>query len=96
MKTSNNQTLSPLQQAIRASGGQKKLAAVVSKAQGHVSHWLVHGLPTKYAPAIEMATGVPAEQLCPLTNWRRIPDPAWPHPEGRPLVDFMAQETTHA
>ncbi len=80
-----------LKEAIREMGSQKRLAAVVMKAQGHVSHWLANGLPHDYAPAIEKATGVSVERLCPATTWRRMPDPEWPHPDGRPLVDFAPE-----
>jgi hypothetical protein len=23
-------------------------------------------------------------------RWHRVPDPAWPHPAGRPLIDVSA------
>ncbi|WP_353233346.1 YdaS family helix-turn-helix protein [Diaphorobacter ruginosibacter] len=81
------QQLPSLRLAIQISGSQKKLASIVNKAQGHVSHWLANGLPCDYAPAIEKETGVSVEELCPQTVWLRVPDPLWPHPGGRPLID---------
>jgi hypothetical protein len=45
-------------------------------------------------PAIERATDgrVTVEELRPdlAGRWYRIPDPAWPHPKGRPLLDVAA------
>lgn len=51
---------------------------------------------------IERATSgaVTVEELRPNAFWTRIPDPDWPHPEGRPLLDFApdrtpTEESTH-
>lgn len=47
--------------------------------------------PPDRCPAIERATNgrVTVEELRPDLAWRwyRVPDPAWPHPKGRPLLD---------
>lgn len=42
---------------------------------------------------IERATGgaVSADFLRPDITWVRVPDPAWPHPGGRPLVDHSGK-----
>lgn len=42
--------------------------------------------------AIERATSgvVTVEELRPDGAWMRVPDADWPHPEGRPLLDFAA------
>lgn len=53
---------------------------------------LGRALPPEKAPALEKATGlkgeiVSVERLCPAASWVRVPDPAWPHPEGRPCLD---------
>lgn len=42
-----------------------------------------------YAVAIERATRghVPVEKWNTTHRWLRIPDPQWPHPAGRPLID---------
>lgn len=46
-------------------------------------------LPAEHAPAIERASGgkVTCEELRPDVRWIRVPDPTWPHPEGRPCID---------
>lgn len=89
--TTPTPAVAALKEAITVMRSQKNLAAVVNKAQGHVSHWLLVGLPHPYGPAIERATGIPVERLCPGTIWCRVADADWPHPEGRPLVDFSGQ-----
>lgn len=40
--------------------------------------------------AIERATNgaVTVEELRPGEQWARVKDKAWPHPKGRPVVDF--------
>lgn len=49
-------------------------------------------LPPDRCPAIERATEgrVTVEQLRPDVRWHRVPDPAWPHPDGRPTIDVAA------
>jgi DNA-binding transcriptional regulator YdaS (Cro superfamily) len=49
-------------------------------------------LPVRHAPAIERATEgmVTVEQMRPDVRWHRVPDPAWPHPQGRPCIDVAA------
>lgn len=46
--------------------------------------------------AIERATcgAVAVEELRPDERWARLPDAAWPHPDGRPVMDF-AREVAH-
>jgi DNA-binding transcriptional regulator YdaS (Cro superfamily) len=48
--------------------------------------------PLTALPAIERATEgrVTVEQLRPDVRWHRVPDPAWPHPQGRPCIDVAA------
>ena len=47
-------------------------------------------IPSARCPSIERATGgaVTCEELLPHVTWFRIPDEAWPHPQGRPALDF--------
>lgn len=49
-------------------------------------------LPAEHAPAIERATGgeITADALRPDVCWVRVPDPSWPHPDGRPCIDVAA------
>jgi hypothetical protein len=48
--------------------------------------------PSDRCPAIERATEgrFTCEQLRPDVNWTRVPDPEWPHPDGRPCIDVAA------
>jgi DNA-binding transcriptional regulator YdaS (Cro superfamily) len=45
--------------------------------------------PLERCPAIEQALKgmVTCEELRSDVAWARIPDPAWPHPAGRPVID---------
>lgn len=51
-------------------------------------------LPLDRCPAIERATQgkVLCEQLRPDITWHRVPDPSWPHADGRPCIDVAAPE----
>ena len=53
-------------------------------------------IPERHCPAIERwkEGGVTVEQLRPDVTWTRIPDPDWPHPDGRPLLDFAPDRPT--
>lgn len=58
----------------------------------------VHGwkaVPDRHCPTIERETkGVwTCEVIRPDLVWRRVPDSEWPHPDGRPLMDFTAKES---
>lgn len=61
-----------------------------------MSQWLtgVRAVPPDRCPAIERATDgrVTVEELRPdlAGRWYRVPDPDWPHPKGRPLLDVAA------
>ena len=48
--------------------------------------------PAEHCPPIEKALDgkVTCESLRPDIKWHRVPDPAWPHPDGRPLIDVAA------
>lgn len=47
-------------------------------------------IPSARCPSIELATAgaVTCEELLPHLTWHRILDAAWPHPLGRPVLDF--------
>lgn len=58
----------------------------------------VRTISPERAVAIEHATkgAVECEALV-HGGWVRIPDPDWPHPQGRPLRDYaIPKETAHA
>lgn len=56
-----------------------------------VSQWKANERPVSlmHCCAIERETGgiVTVQDLRPDLIWARLPDPDWPHPEGRPLLD---------
>lgn len=65
--------MSPFHTAIERAGGQTALARAIGLSQSMV--WQVSAgarpLPPKHAPAVEAATGVPVEELCPDVEWQR-------------------------
>lgn len=84
--------------AIDHAGGASRLAALLGIGQSAVSNWRARGTPPEevHCVAIEHCTdgAVTVEELRPNARWRRIPDPDWPHPEGRPLLDFAPDRPT--
>lgn len=48
------------------------------------------------AVAAERESGglVAVESVLPSPHWVRLPDPSWPHPEGRPVLDFGTEAAT--
>lgn len=52
-------------------------------------------VPLTQAPKIERATGglVTCEEMLPVVAWYRVPDPTWPHPDGRPCIDVAGPGT---
>ena len=88
--------------AAVAVGGQARLAALLGVTPPTVNQWArgARPIPDDHCPAIERAAGgvVTCEELAPKSPWRRIPDKTWPHPDGRPVLDFASasQEPTPA
>lgn len=97
---------SHLQRAIETAGGQSRLARRIGARQQEVWNWLNgRQVPEHRCPSIERAVQaqVTCEDLRPDIRWHRVPDPAWPHPQGRPCIDVAgpvcvaeAQEDRHA
>jgi len=75
---------------IATLGGPAAVARMLGIKSPSVSGWGGKP-PLDRCPAIERATEgrVTVEELRPdlAGRWHRIPDPAWPHPQGRPLLD---------
>lgn len=88
--------MSQIQVACDAVGGQAALARSLGIAGAVVNQWVsgFRPIPIKYCHAIERQTNgaVTCEDLRPEEPWRRIPDASWPHPGGRPVLDFAAKE----
>jgi DNA-binding transcriptional regulator YdaS (Cro superfamily) len=70
-------------------GGPTAVARMVGCRVPSVIEWRKRGIPADRCPAIERATSgaVTVEVLRPDAAWSRIPDPSWPHPAGRPVID---------
>lgn len=84
-----------------ARGAQVALCAAIGAHSPDMSRWSSgdRPIPPDRCPAIERATSgrVTCEELRPDVRWQRIPDPAWPHPAGRPCIDVAApQEISRA
>jgi DNA-binding transcriptional regulator YdaS (Cro superfamily) len=71
-------------------GGPTAVARMVGCRVPSVIEWRKRGIPPERCPFIEHATQatVTVETLRPDVHWARIPDPAWPHPAGRPVIDI--------
>jgi len=76
---------------IASLGGPTAVARMLGIKAPSVIGWGDRPPPDR-CPAIERATAgrVPCEQLRPDVRWQRVPDPDWPHPEGRPCIDVAA------
>lgn len=50
-------------------------------------------LPAERCPAVERALypQVTCDKLRPDVSWVRVPDPEWPHPNGRPCIDVARE-----
>lgn len=68
-------------------GGPTAVARIVGLKPPTVHGWA--RIPEKYCPDIERAKqgAVTVEQIRPDVRWLRVADSAWPHPEGRPVLD---------
>lgn len=78
-----------MEDVIQRLGGTVAVARMAGISAPSVTAWRSRGIPTDRCPAIERATSgrVTCEELRPDVRWQRVPDPAWPHPDGRPCLD---------
>jgi DNA-binding transcriptional regulator YdaS (Cro superfamily) len=103
--------MTPLEEAIDLCGGQAGLAARMTTVrqqsgrpavrQQNVWNWLTRSggtVPGEQCPDLEYATDgkVSCEQLRPDIDWVRVPDSAWPHPNGRPCMDVASSKAAAA
>jgi DNA-binding transcriptional regulator YdaS (Cro superfamily) len=74
-------------QIVTRIGGPTAVARMCGIAPPSVIGWA--RIPTDRCAQIERATegAVTCEEMRPDVTWVRIPDPEWPHPLGRPLLD---------
>lgn len=75
-------------------GAASRLGRDIGAPPVLISQWAsaARPIPAERCPAIEHATdgSVTCEDLRPAEPWRRIADKAWPHPKGRPVLDFAS------
>lgn len=87
--------MTPIESACDQTGSQRALASLLNVTPATVNQWCsgIRAVPEDRCPSIEKATegAVACEALRPDVVWIRIPDPDWPHPLGRPLVDHSAK-----
>jgi DNA-binding transcriptional regulator YdaS (Cro superfamily) len=74
---------------INELGGTSKVARMAGVSAPTAHAYRSRGIPPERCVAIERATAGrwTVERIRPDTAWHRIPDPAWPHPAGRPAID---------
>lgn len=86
-----------LLEAIEAASGQANLAMSIGGLQQPiVSAWL-HGqrpIPPERCVMIEQLYGVKCDRLRPDLRWVRVPSAGWP--EGKPVLDVLADESPAA
>lgn len=82
---------------VKDLGGPTRVARVLGLAAPSVHGWR-NGIPADHCPALERESGgnFTVEQMRPDVRWHRVPDPAWPHPDGRPLIDVAEPAATTA
>lgn len=85
--------------AVRIAGGQTELARRIGAKPQEIWNWCNgRQIPAERCPSIERAVAgqVGVEALRPDVHWHRVPDPCWPHPGGRPLIDVAGCVSCHA
>lgn len=83
-----------LKRAIDLLGGTVAAAKKLNlNSYQALQQWGANGVPAKHRAALEHATGgaVTVEDFGNDAVWHRIKDKAWPHPNGRPLLDVAAE-----
>ncbi len=87
--------MNAITEACTAVGGQRALALALRISAPTVHQWIngARRVPEDRCPEIELACkgAVTCEQLRPDLSWVRVADSAWPHAEGRPLLDHAAR-----
>lgn len=77
-------------------GGPTAVSRIVGLSVPTVHGW--KKIPEHHCPAIEKARGgdITVELMRPDISWSRVPDPEWPHPEGRPVIDVAKPSASAA
>jgi len=82
-----------LHEAARLLHGKSKLAQAIGVKPPTLQQWIkgTRPVPDGKCAAIEKATdGRVTVDAISAGGWSRIPDSAWPHPEGRPVREVFA------
>ena len=78
-------------------GRQVQLCRAIGAFASDLSFWVnkIRPIPEARCVDIERATdgAVTVEEMRPDVAWVRIKDKAWPHPKGRPAVDFARADS---
>lgn len=85
--------------AVKVIGGPNRTARILGMKPSTVSQWYSPNaaqrrpLPDVHCPQLEFSSkgAATCEEMRPDIAWVRVPDPTWPNPAGRPLVDHMAK-----
>lgn len=89
--------MSAVREGIKVAGGPAKVAKELGVSVQAVCFWRdgERKLPEFACPTLERMTSgrFTCEALREGAPWHRIPDPTWPHPKGRPLLDPAAAPT---
>ena len=84
--------------ACEVAGGQAELSRSIGVSPSAIQQWRTgfRQIPVQHCSSVESATSgaVTVEELRPDALWQRIPDATWPHPDGRPLLDFAPDRPT--
>jgi DNA-binding transcriptional regulator YdaS (Cro superfamily) len=83
----------PLERACNLVGSQAELARAIGSSTSLVYQWMTGRRPISLDKCIEIerlcSGSITVEELRPdEKNWLRIKDKNWPHPKGRPVLDF--------
>jgi DNA-binding transcriptional regulator YdaS (Cro superfamily) len=76
-------------------GGPAAVARMLGIKPPSVIGWKGR-IPKERCPEIERSTEgrYTVETLRSDIVWQRVPDPTWPHPDGRPCIDVAAPAAT--
>lgn len=78
--------------AVALFGSQHKMAMKLGIRQSTVSEWCIGQAPVPEGRCAQiewlLGADVTCEEMRPRNQWVRVVDAKWPHPKGRPLVDF--------
>jgi hypothetical protein len=84
---------SVIDEVLQKAGGRQALQNSLHVSKQTLSDWRRWGhVSGKRAPAVEKLTGLPVERIAPQCKWVRVPDPEWPNPAGRPILDPASEE----